>query len=67
MKLRARTFPHSSIVGGGLTLLAEDGRAAFIVSFCGTTAGIRKEETEALSKQFAAWVEEHGLEVPDRE
>jgi len=48
-------------------LLAEDGHAAFIVNFMGTTAGITREETEALSKQFAAWIAEHGLTIPDRE
>jgi hypothetical protein len=67
MKLHAQEVPYSSIVGGGLTLIAEDKSAAFIVNFMGTTKGITKEETRALATQFAAWVNERGLEVPDRE
>jgi hypothetical protein len=64
-KLTARVNPYSSTVGGGLTL--SDGiRPAFMVLFCGTTAGITKEETAALSAQFKAWVDAHGLTVPQR-
>lgn len=67
MKLKAKLVPYSSIVGGGLTLTDDAGRAAFIVNFIGTTAGITKEETEALSRQFAAFIAAYGLEVPDRD
>jgi hypothetical protein len=66
MKLTAQTVPYSSVVGGGLMLKDESGRAAFIVNFIGTTQGITKEETAALSKQFAEFIEQHGLQVPDR-
>lgn len=68
MKLHAKRIPYSSIVGGGLTLIDDSGRHAFIVNFIGTTKGITKEETAALADQFAKWIEEHGgIEVPDRE
>jgi hypothetical protein len=66
MKLKAQPVPFSSIVGGGLTLVDEEGRSAFIVSFMGTTNGITKEQTEAMAKAFARWVNENGLEVPER-
>jgi hypothetical protein len=41
MRLPAKQVPHSSIVGGGLTLCDRTGRARFIVNFMGTDAGIR--------------------------
>lgn len=66
MKLMAKTVPHSSVVGGGLMLCDEAGRARFIVNFMGTTEGITKDETAALSKQFAAFIQERGLDVPER-
>lgn len=66
MKLKAQATPYSSTVGGGLMLTDERGAAAFIVAFMGTSRGITKEETEALTRQFKAFVDEHGLEVPDR-
>lgn len=67
MKLNAQITPYSSTVGGGLTLLDEEGRASFMVLFCGTTRGISKEQTAALAKQFSGFIEEHGLEVPEHE
>lgn len=66
MKLTAKVTPYSSVVGGGLTLTDEHGRPCFIVNFMGTTRGITKAENDALTKQFAAFIEEHGLDVPDR-
>lgn len=63
MKLTAKEVPYSSIVGGGLMLTDESGRAAFQVMFMGTTNGITKEQTAALSRQFGAWAREYGLEV----
>jgi hypothetical protein len=32
----------------------------------GTTAGIRPEETKALAEQFAHYVNNHDVVVPDR-
>lgn len=66
MKLKAKALPHSSIVGGGLTLCDDAGRARFIVNFMGTTEGITKDETASLTQQFRSFIDEHGLEVPDR-
>ena len=66
MKLNAKSIPFSSVVGGGLSLVDDSGRVRFIVNFMGSTAGITKEETAALAKQFGDWVAQHGLEVPDR-
>lgn len=66
MKLTSKMTPYSSVVGGGLTLTAEDGSAAFMVMFIGTTKGITKEENQALAEQFHKWISEHGLSVPDR-
>lgn len=67
MKLKAQTVPYSGVVGGGLMLTDTTGRARFVVNFMGTTEGITKEETEALTKQIEAFISEYGLEVPDRE
>lgn len=67
MKLLAQTVPYSSVVGGGLMLCDESGRARFMVMLRGTTEGITKEETAALSEQFAAFIAERGLEVPERQ
>lgn len=66
MRLSAKQIRHSSIVGGGLTLYDENGAARFIVNFMGTTAGIRREETAALVEQFAHFVNNHDVIVPDR-
>lgn len=62
----AQPIPYSSVVGGGLTLIEADGRAAFIVNFMGTTNGITKEETEAFSDQFRWFVNTFGCFVPAR-
>jgi hypothetical protein len=64
MKLKAEIVPYSSIVGGGLMLTTEDGASAFILNFIGTTKGITKDQTEAISKKIAGWINENGLEVP---
>lgn len=66
IKLTAKPVPYSSIVGGGLTLLKEDGLAGFIVNFIGTSEGITKEETAALSRQFEWFVSQIGCAVPAR-
>lgn len=66
MRLHATNVPHSSIVGGGLCLCDRTGRARFIVNFMGTDAGIRPEETKALAEQFAFFVNNHDVVVPDR-
>lgn len=67
MKLRAKQIPHSGIVGGGLLLTDNNsGAAMFMISFMGTSQGITKEETEALSEQIEALINAHGLSVPKR-
>lgn len=66
VRLSADMVPYSSIVGGGLTLKKIDGTAGFIVNFIGTTAGITKAETQALSEQFAWFVSNYGCYVPAR-
>ena len=63
MKFKAKPVPYSGVVGGGLMLTSEDGSAAFILNFMGTTKGITREQTEAMSKQIATWINENGLEV----
>ena len=64
MKLKAKLVPYSGVVGGGPMLASEDGAAAVILNFMGTSKGITKQQTEAMSKQIAAWINENGLEVP---
>lgn len=66
MKLLAKRTPYSSVVGGGLMLTDETGRARFMVIFTGTTEGIEKNENDALAEQFAKFIEQHGLVVPER-
>lgn len=66
MKLTVKQTPYSSVVGGGLTLLNEQGRPAFMVMFIGTTNGITQEQDAALSKQFAGWITANELHVPDQ-
>jgi len=66
VKLTVDFVPYSSIVGGGLTLKRMDGRAGFIVNFIGTTEGITRDETAALSDQFAWFVQNYGCYVPAR-
>lgn len=66
MKLQAKIVPYSSVVGGGIMLTSEDGAAAFILNFIGTTKGITKGQTEVVAKQIATWINENGLDVPDR-
>ena len=67
VRLTADIVPYSSVVGGGLTLKKMDGRAGFIVMFIGTAEGITKEETAALSEQFAWFAQTYGCFVPARE
>lgn len=64
MKLKAKIVPYSSVVGGGLMLTSEDGAAAFILNFMGPAKGITKEQTDAMAKQIAVWINEKGLDVP---
>jgi hypothetical protein len=66
VKLTTDIVPYSSIVGGGLVLKEMCGKTAFIVNFIGTTQGITKEETQALSQQFAWFVNTFGCRVPER-
>lgn len=66
MRLTAKQVAHSSVVGGGLMLCDEKGAARFIVNFMGTTDGIRPEETKALAEQFAHYINNHDVIVPNR-
>jgi hypothetical protein len=66
VKLTADKVPYSSVVGGGLMLKRADGSAGFIVNFMGTTQGITKAETAALSERFAWFVNNFGCAVPAR-
>ena len=53
MNLTAKLTPYSSVVGGGLQIVDEKGRARFIVALMGTTDGISKEQNDELSKRLA--------------
>lgn len=66
VRLHADIVPYSSVVGGGLVLKKLDGRAGFIINFMGTSEGITKEETAALSEQFRWFVQTYGCAVPAR-
>jgi hypothetical protein len=60
IRLHAKPFGYSSVVGGGLQLAEKDGRTAFLVSFLGTTQGITKTETEELTNQIVDLIEKAG-------
>lgn len=49
MKLKAQKVPYSSVVGGGVLLTNEKGAAQFQIAIFGTTNGITKEQTGAIS------------------
>lgn len=66
MKLKAQAVPYSSVVGGGLTLVDENGRARFIIVAMGTTEGINKEENAAIFAVLRDAINKSGVEVPDR-
>lgn len=66
MKLKAKSIPYSGVVGGGLMLTSEDGATAFILNFMGASKGITKDQTEAMAKQIATWINENGLDIPAR-
>lgn len=68
MRLRAKTVPYSSIVGGGLMLTDTiTGEARFIVTVRGVSGGITRRETEIISKALAIGFQgDDGVEVPDR-
>ena len=63
MKLTAAAFPYSSIVGGGVMLLSPTGAAMFQIGLRGTTAGISKAQTEAISARLVELINIHGLDV----
>ena len=64
MKLKAEVTAYSSTVGGGLTLVDEQGRPRFMVMLIGTTDGITKEQDRAISEAIAKAVNSDGIEVP---
>jgi hypothetical protein len=63
--LKSKLLPFSSVVGGGLTLVDENGCAHFIVNFMGTTNGISRAQSDALAKQLDALISRNILNVPD--
>lgn len=63
MKLLANIVPYSSIVGGGILLADEKGAARFQIALMGTTAGISKEQNDAICRQLAILINTHGLEI----
>jgi hypothetical protein len=63
VKLKAQAFPYSSIVGGGVLLLDEKGAAVFQVGLRGTTKGISKEQTDAITARLVELINRCGLEV----
>ena len=64
MKLTSTPYPYSSIAGGGLVLLDATGAARFQISLKGTTAGISKEQNDAISKRLHELINTYGLELP---
>jgi hypothetical protein len=54
MKLTANKTPYSSVVGGGVMLTDETGKAVFNVMICGTTNGISKEQDAEISERIVA-------------
>jgi hypothetical protein len=60
IRLYAKPFGYSSVVGGGLQLAEKEGPVAFLVSFLGTTQGITKKETEELTTQIVDLIEKAG-------
>lgn len=70
MKLRAIRIPYSSVVGGGLQLIDDKTRTArFVVNIMGTTAGITREENDAISHALATAIlslPDCAITVPDR-
>jgi hypothetical protein len=64
MKLHATMIPYSGTVGGGLSLIDEDGRARFMVAIVGITKGISKEQTAAISSALINGIPD-GIEAPE--
>lgn len=65
MKIRAQPISYSSIVGGGIMLLDDKGRACGQIAFIGGGSRITSEQDNAMSRQIAALINTHGLEIPD--
>lgn len=65
-RMDARPTPYSSVVGGGLILFDQSGRAAFKLAIMGTSNGVTREENDAIARRIAELVNCHGLEVPRR-
>lgn len=65
-RMDARPTPYSSVVGGGLILFDQSGRAAFQLSIIGTSNGVTREENDAIARRLAELINSHGLEVPRR-
>ena len=74
MKLTARPIPYSSIVGGGLVLVDENGKDRFIITVAGTINGINFDENAYICNQLIAGIaavleparRAHGLPAADR-
>lgn len=65
MKLMAKELAYSSIVGGGVMLLDTKGVVQFMIPIRGSTRGITREQSEAISAKLVTIINEAGLEVPD--
>lgn len=65
MRLTAKLVPYSGVVGGGLQLIDESGRAVFIVNFIGTGFGISKAQSEALARRLETLINADGILAPE--
>jgi hypothetical protein len=68
MKLTARIVPYSSVVGGGVMLLDEAGKAYLQLAVMGGRVGVTREEHEATAAALVELVNAEGLvigETPD--
>lgn len=64
MKVFLKKTPYSSVVGGGIQLVNENGEAVYMFGFMGTTRGISKEVTDAIADTLIAKFPD-GFEIPD--
>lgn len=64
IKLFAESTPYSSVVGGGVMLTDNIGRAKFQIMLIGTTNGITKEQNDHMAARLKELINKHGLDVP---
>jgi hypothetical protein len=65
-KMTLRPQAYSSVVGGGLQVVDKSGAVRFLICMIGTTEGITREETEAISSQIIAALKDRELLIPHR-